>query len=66
MTAHHFSKYVGKELKDVDDAITAEATKLGLTVSVDDPEFPKNIDRDPKRLNLVVDKDFIITHTYIG
>lgn len=62
----HYHRYIGKVLKDVADDLEAECKRSGYTLSVMDKSFPRNIDVEPKRLNVFVDDEFHINRIWLG
>jgi len=63
---HRFAGYLGKTLIHVTDALTADAKRAGLRVVVLDPDAPRNIDREPNRLDVLIDADSIIKEIHVG
>jgi hypothetical protein len=61
-----FNKYVGKILEHVSDELRADAMNRGLRVNVLDPDFPRNIEVESGRLNVLGDADFKITEITVG
>jgi hypothetical protein len=59
-----FDRFVGKILEHVSDELTADAKHHGYRVNVLDPDFKRNIDREPDRLNVRV--DFHIREIVVG
>ena len=59
--------FVGKQIKDVADAIDALAKRRGWNVNVIDPDFNvSNIDYNPMRLNVHTDAQSVVTGFVFG
>jgi hypothetical protein len=59
--------FKGQEIKDCIDLIETTAHAAGFSVNVIDPQFNSgSIDNDPKRLNVRVDQNSVITSFTIG